>query len=177
MGFDIEAWRTFEFRCELNQNQIFAKKDWLIRHFIFDINCAMLSIYLLTKSFLSDRLGMLYRPYTIGFMHEFVHANRNSPFWIFWSTLNAVSLSNQYLDGWKYENMKKGLHSLIKFKILSLENNFLLQNFSHFRIFIIFDFNCIEIIIKLTKPTLHKMVSMKQWTQSQWWWSFGGFFV
>lgn len=79
--------------------------------------------------------------------------------------MQSLCLTSTWMD----ENMK-----IWK---LSLENNFLLQNFSHFRIFIIFDFNCIEIIIKLTKPTLHKMVSMKQWTQSQWWWSFGGFFV
>lgn len=58
----------------------------------------------LTKSFLFVRRGMLYNPYTTGFIHEFVHANRKRPFWIRWSTFDALSLSSQYLHTRKKNN-------------------------------------------------------------------------
>jgi hypothetical protein len=41
---------------------------------------------------------MLKAPYTMGFMHELVTANMNSPFWMRWSTLAADFRSYQYLQ-------------------------------------------------------------------------------
>lgn len=43
------------------------------------------------------RVRMLNAPYTIGFMHELVHANMNSACCTFWSTICADCMSVQYL--------------------------------------------------------------------------------
>lgn len=52
----------------------------------------------LTNWCLPFLLGMLYNPYTIGFIQEFAQAIKNITFCIVWSTLFALSLSIQYLQ-------------------------------------------------------------------------------